>query len=252
VVRALVAASIGFGSGVASGAFGIGGALLSTPGIRVLLNTPAIVAVGTTLPVIIPTAVTGLRTYVRNGFVDTRLAAWAATGGLVCSVGGALLTGIIPGEILLVATAVVIFYLAVRMLPTAAPATAPHPHPGVPAALAVGGLSGFASGLLGVGGGFVLVPLFTVTFGLPLKTALGTSLAVVAVQAVPGSIVHAALGHVDWTIVAGMAVGVVPGAWLGSRLAVAARDKTLRTVVAVALMVLAAAFAAGEIRALLR
>jgi len=247
-----VAAVIGFGSGIASGAFGIGGALLSTPGVRWALNAPPLIAVGTTLPVIIPSALTGVWTYARGGFVDRRFAIVAATAGTLFAVLGALATTVIPGEILLVSTAAIILFLAIRMLPSPPLHTPPRFPPSVPLFAAVGAASGLLAGLLGIGGGVVLVPVLAVTLRFPLKTALGTSLAVVAAQAVPATIVHAALGHVDWRIAAGLMIGVIPGARIGSTWAVAASDKRLRVIVALAIGALAIVFGATELRALLR
>ena len=68
----------------------------------------------------------------------------------------------------------------------------------------VGAVAGFVSGLLGVGGGIVMVPAFTAVLGMPLKRALGTSLVVIVVLAIPGTIVHWALGHIDWAIFAAL------------------------------------------------
>src|SRR5439155_25747352 len=63
-------------------------------------------------------------------------------------------------------------------------------------ALALTGVvAGLASGLLGIGGGVVLVPVMNGLLGMPLKRTLGTSLAVIAFMVVPGTIVHALLGH---------------------------------------------------------
>ena len=247
----VVAALIGFASGIASGAFGIGGALLTTPGIRWALGAAPLIAVGTTLPVIIPTALTGVWTYTRGGFVDRRFATVAAIAGASLSVLGALATTLIPGEVLLVGTAVVILFLSLRMLPRSEPVEPPRFRPSIPLFLAVGALSGLLAGLLGVGGGFVLVPILAVTLRFPLKTALGTSLAVVAAQAVPGTVVHALLGHIDWRIAAGLAIGVIPGARIGSKWAIAASDKRLRVVVALAIGTLAIIFGATELHALL-
>lgn len=248
----LVSALIGFVSGIASGAFGIGGALLTTPGIRVLLDAPALIAVGTTLPVIIPTAITGVIAYHRQGFVDVRLGAITAVGGSVFAVLGAYVTRFIRGEVLMVVTAAVILVLAIRMLPTKAGLQPPRIRPSVPLYLAVGAASGFLAGLLGIGGGVVLVPVFTVVLRLPLKTALGTSLAVVAAQAVPGSVVHAWLGHINWAMAAGLALGVIPGARLGAKLALGAQDRVLRVVVALGMAALAIAFGTEELRALVK
>lgn len=250
-MRTLVAAVIGFASGVASGAFGIGGALLSTPGIRWALDTPALVAVGTTLPVIIPTAITGLITYARNQLVDLRTATISASAGSAFAVLGALTTEFVPGEALLVATAALILILSVQMIRGS---SSPHPadvRPSVVVLLAVGAISGFVSGLLGVGGGVILVPVLTVILRFPVKMALGTSLAIVSAQAIPGTITHGLIGNIDWGIVAGLVIGVIPGARLGSAAAVAAEDAKLRVVVGVAMGALAVVFGLAELRELL-
>lgn len=250
-MRTLISAVIGFVSGIASGAFGIGGALLSTPGIRWLLDTPALVAVGTTLPVIIPTALTGVYTYARNKLIDVRTAAVLSISGSIFAVGGALVTQLVRGELLLVLTAALILFLSLRMLRTRDAEPLADVRPSTPLLLVVGAASGFVSGLLGVGGGVILVPVLTVLLRFPVKTALGTSLAVVAAQSIPGTVTHAIIGNIDWHIVAGLIIGVVPGAAIGSRAAVAAGDAKLRVVVGTAMAALALAFGAGELRTLL-
>lgn len=250
-MRTFVAALIGFASGVASGSFGIGGALLSTPGIRWALGVDPLIAVGTTLPVIIPGALTGVWTYTKGGFVDRRFATIAAASGGVFAVLGALATELIPGEVLLITTAVLILFLALRMLPAPPAAHTPRLQPSIPLFAVIGALSGLLAGLLGIGGGVVLVPVLTVVLRFPLKTALGTSLAVVAAQAIPGTVTHALLHHIDWRIAAGLAIGVMPGARLGAKWAIAAEDKRLRVVVALAMAVLAIIFGGTELRALI-
>jgi uncharacterized membrane protein YfcA len=252
LTRTLVAALIGLASGVASGAFGIGGAVLSTPGIRWALDAPPLIAVGTTLPVIIPAALTGAWTYVRGGLVDRRFATTAAITGCAFSVIGALATKVIPGEILLVTTAALILFLSLRMLPTPKVADTPRLQPTVPVSLAVGAVSGLLAGLLGIGGGVILVPVLTGVLRFPLKTAIGTSLAVVAAQAIPGTVVHTLLHHIDWAIAAGLVIGVIPGARIGSRMALAASDKRLRLTVGVGMAVLALVFGGTELHALLK
>ena len=70
------------------------------------------------------------------------------------------------------------------------------------------------------------------------------------VLAIPGTITHWALGHIDWTYALGLAIGVVPGAWLGARFTINASERTLRRTVAAALGVIAVAYAVGETLAL--
>ncbi len=251
----LYAALIGFASGAASGAVGIGGAILSTPGIRWAMDVPAVIAVGTTLPVIVPTAITGLIAYVRTGFVETRAAVVAAGAGSCFAVLGALVTDVVQGELLLIGTAVLILVLAYRMVPRGEDGReqdAARFEPTIPVLLVIGAVSGFVSGLLGVGGGVILVPVLSGLLRFPIKTAIGTSLAVVAAQAIPGTVAHAQLGHIDWRIAGGLVIGVVPGARIGSRIAIATEDRKLRLFVALALGGLALVFGGTELRQLLR
>ncbi len=113
----------------------------------------------------------------------------------------------------------------------------------VAALIGVGALTGVYSGFFGLGGGFVLVPMLTRWMHTPPKRATGTSLATVAVLAIPGSIAHALLGNVDWSIAAGLTLGVIPGAAIGARLNASTPDRRLR--LGFVLLLLVAAFALG-------
>ena len=77
---------------------------------------------------------------------------------------------------------------------------------------------GFVTGLLANGGGFLLVPLYALVFGLSMRQAIGTSLVVVAMLAVPTLATHWALGHVDWTLAGLMTIGALPASVMGSTL----------------------------------
>jgi hypothetical protein len=76
------------------------------------------------------------------------------------------------------------------------------------------------SGLLANSGGFLLTPLYLVILRLPIKRASATSLAVSVALAVPGTITHRALGHIDWLIVLLYTASAIPAAYLGARLSV--------------------------------
>ena len=77
---------------------------------------------------------------------------------------------------------------------------------------------GLLTGLLANGGGFLLVPLFILVLGLSAVEAAGTSIVVVGILTVPTLATHWALGHIDWTVAAGFALGLVPASLLGARL----------------------------------
>jgi uncharacterized membrane protein YfcA len=106
------------------------------------------------------------------------------------------------------------------------------------------------SGLLGIGGGILMVPAFTGWVRLNIKTALATSLVCVGVLAIPGTITHALLGHIDWSFALPLSVGVVPGAQLGAHLTINASDRTVRILVGVVLGAIATGYAIGEILSL--
>jgi uncharacterized protein len=242
----------GFVSGVMSGAVGVGGAILTTPAVQVLLGAPPLVAVGTPLPAIFPTALTGAQAYRRAGQIDYRALAWAAPPGAVAAAGGAALTKVVDAHVLLLVTAGLIAWQAVRV-GWGKPVVEPPGRRARPAAaaLAATGLgAGFASGLLGIGGGVVMVPVMTGLLHMPLKRVIGTSLVVISVMVVPGTIVHALLGHINWAIFLWLTIGVIPGAAIGSRWTIRASERTLRMVVGGFLLAVAAAYGALEIHQL--
>src|SRR5262249_40619611 len=114
-----------------------------------------------------------------------------------------------------------------------------------------GAIAGFASGLLGIGGGGVLVATVAGRLPMALKPKVGTSLVVIAFMVVPGTLVHAILGHINWAIVLWLTIGVVPGATLGSRWTIRARERTLRLFVAVFLSLVATLYAILELHDLI-
>jgi uncharacterized membrane protein YfcA len=270
---------VGFVTGVLSGMFGVGGAVVSTPAIRALGAT-AFESVASTLPSIFPSAVSGSVRYGREGLISSRIVVWVSITGIFAAVGGALLVGVVPGQghLLMIITAGLIAFTAFRMgrpaLQTAelAPAdlvdpvgdlvepvedvTSPHEGEAVRAEwwrLAIIGVgAGALSGLLGLGGGIILVPAFVTWVRLGLKQSLGTSLACVGVLALPSTITHTLLGNINWAFAIPLSIGVIPGAQLGAHLAIRSSDRTLRLLVAAVLGLIAIVYAASEIAALVR
>jgi uncharacterized membrane protein YfcA len=263
---------VGFATGVLSGMFGIGGAVVSTPALRALGATP-LEAVGSTLPSIFPSSITGTLRYHREGLVRWDVVWWTAGCGVLASVGGSLLSDVVPGggHALMLLTAALVAWTAYR---TAKPAFTRRPvaatSPATPLAesdaelalaadppartepwrLAIVGVgAGGLSGLLGVGGGILMVPAFSTWVRLPLKETIATSLAIVGILAVPGTITHALLGHIVWKYAIPLSIGVVPGARIGAHLTISASDRAVRLSVGIALGAVAIVYAIREILA---
>jgi uncharacterized membrane protein YfcA len=239
---------VGFVSGVLSGLFGVGGAVVTTPAVNVLLGGSAIEAVATPLPVVFPSSLVGAVTYARAGEVSFRALRYAALPGSAGAVVGAALTAVIDPHLLLLVTAVLIGWTAVGVARGAKPSAAwvRGRTAGWRYAL-VGLVAGLVSGLLGVGGGIVMVPAFTLWIGMPLRRALGTSLITISVIAVPGTIVHWALGHIDWAIFSSLVLGVVPGGRVGAHIALGASERALRLAVAAFLFAIAILYGIEEL-----
>jgi hypothetical protein len=256
LLRDVLTVLLGVGTGFLSGTFGVGGAVISTPGIRAL-GAPALIAIGTTLPSILPSSVSGTLRYLREDLILWRAVAWTVPTGLAAAVLGALLSEQVPGEghLLQLATAGLLGVSAWRMSRTA-PSEAGGAGDGRagtdrPARFAgVGAMAGLLSGLLGIGGGVVMLPGFTQLTGMAVKQAIATSLVCVGLFSIPGTITHALLGNIDWRFALLLTIGVVPGARLGAATTIAADDRRVRIVVAGFLAVTAVIFAVGEIIAL--
>ena len=252
-VRDLLTVLGGVLTGTMSGAFGVGGAAVSTPAIRVL-GCSAALAVGTTLPSILPGAATGWMRYRIENLIDWHIVRLTVPVGIVAAIGGAELAHVLPGSghPLMIITAVLLVWSAVRLITGSDPIEEMH-HTRRPVmgAAAIGALSGGMSGLLGIGGGIVLIPAFTSVLGLPIKRAVATSLVCVGLYAVPGTLTHTLNHGIDWRFAIGLTIGVIPGARLGSVLAMRAGDRRLRLTFGVFLAVIAVIYAGGELRALL-
>ncbi|MGH9273603.1 MAG: sulfite exporter TauE/SafE family protein [Acidimicrobiales bacterium] len=264
---------LGIGTGVLSGLFGVGGGVISQPGMR-LLGLGPIAVIGTALPVIIPGAASGAVRYVREGLIRWPAVVATVPVGLAAAVVGSLASEHVPGDghLLQLITAGLLGLSSYRMgrvspvLPPdeplaetdapeapeeAAGAAVPDDSALVPRYAAIGAVSGLLSGLLGIGGGVIMVPAFVQLAGIEVKAAIATSLVCVGAFAVPGTITHALQDHVDWRVAMALVLGVIPGARLGAALTIRATDRRLRVTVAAFLGTTAFLYAAGELSALL-
>jgi len=264
---------LGIGTGVLSGLFGVGGGVISQPGMR-LLGLGPLAVIGTALPVIIPGAASGAMRYVREGLIRWPAVVATVPPGLAAAVVGSLAAEHVPGDghLLQLITAGLLGLSSYRMghvppaalqpdeplAETDAPEAPGEPTAGValedselvPRYAAIGAVSGLLSGLLGIGGGVIMVPAFVQLARIEVKSAIATSLVCVGAFAIPGTITHALQDHVDWRVVVALVVGVIPGARLGAALTIRATDRRLRITVASFLGCTAVLYAVGELNAL--
>lgn len=230
---------IGFLAGYFSGHFGLGGGLITTPAIRLILGYPSFIAVGTPLLVNIPTALSGAVSYGQKGYVDRQIILPLAASGVLGAIGGSFITGFFSGSFILLLTAMTIFILSFRFIRRESPGKRAIAKISNRALAFAGAVIGIFSGFLGLGGGFLLIPFIHLILGRDIKTTFGTSLVIVTAITFPGAVVHYFLGHVNLGLAFLLILGVIPGAILGARVAILLPTQFLRIFFGLLLMGLA-------------
>lgn len=243
-------ALLGLAVGVILALTGAGGGILAVPllvfgtGIGVAQAGPVgLLAVGMA-------AMLGAVLGLRAGQVRYRAALLIAAAGMLLAPAGLWAARLADGQWLSLLFALTLLYVAARTWrQAAAPVAAEHAGAPVclrrkqtgrfvwtrPCARALGlsgALAGFLSGLLGVGGGFVMVPALQRYTDLPPKSAVATSLAVIAIISAAGVATSAAQGNVDWSTAAPFAGGALAGMLGGRSLSTRVAGPTLQRVFA--------------------
>ncbi|MBO7702443.1 MAG: sulfite exporter TauE/SafE family protein [Eggerthellaceae bacterium] len=262
------AALVGVAIGMLSGMLGIGGGLVMVPVFRLAFGLSPVGATATSLFTIVPTSISGALSHMRNKTCLPKLGLAMGIGGACTSSIGVWLAQISPGWLVMAAAALVICYSGFTMfrkalsaprenaadgassqgragnpdgLPESAgeqPAPSFSPAQLVQAGL-IGAAAGLASGYVGLGGGFIMVPLMLSITKLPMKLTSGTSLIAVLILATPAAITQCVLGNVDYVVGIATACGTIPGAVLGARLVRMIPERTLRFAFAFFLVVAA-------------
>lgn len=250
---ALAAASlvVGLLVGVLAGLLGVGGGMLLVPAFKLGYAMDSLMCTATSLFTIIPTSVSGAISHIRNRTCLPKLGIAAGLGGACLSPVGVWLAALSPDWCVMGAAALIIGYSAVTMFRKAL--KAPKGTTAVVAAeervaavqrarseapsigwremgigAAIGLFAGLASGYVGVGGGFIMVPLMMSVLHVPMKLTSGTSLIAVMILAVPGVVTQAMLGNINWVAGIAVACGSIPGAALGARLIPKVPERQLR------------------------
>lgn len=254
IIKALV---IGLLTGLMSGCFGVGGGILCTPLIRMFLSIDPHVAVGTTMALIIPTAVAGAFNYVKRQQVDKKMAAMLAPTAVLGTIAGAVATQYVEGQILMLLFALVVCIAGVdlsfsigenlkKKRENERNEAQDSQDFGV-GPYVVGLAAGLFAGFFGVGGGFLMVPCLLYFYKFGVKAAFGTSLVVIAAVSIPGTISHFALMHVDLPLAGLMIAGSIPGSLLGSALALRLKDSFLRRGFGVIMLLMSVVLAMREL-----
>jgi uncharacterized membrane protein YfcA len=240
--------------GLSLGLLGSGGAILTVPILVYLVGHDEKAAIAESLAIVGAIAIAGVARASAQGRVDFRSAALLAFPGIVGTYLGAHVAAYVPGAVQLLLLAALMLTASFLMFrkgrapaeTTSGDAAISGRGPGNARARWVVSLQGvglgLATGLVGVGGGFLIVPVLVLLRRLPMQTAIGTSLAIIAVNSTTGFLKYlsALEAHaLDWrTMGVFAAVGIV-GSLVGNMLAGRIYQDTLTRIFAVFLVMMA-------------
>ena len=280
LVHFVAPALVGVLIGIASGLLGIGGGTVMVPIFRLAFGMSATMSTATSLFAIIPTSISGAISHVKGKTCIPALGIAAGLGGACLSPAGVWLAQLSPDWLVMLAAALIIGYSAINMFKKAfkipragqpaegadAAAAAPSLTSSVDAAAAaptaddsslsrkqllqgaaIGLVAGLASGYVGVGGGFIMVPLMLSIIGIPMRKASGTSLIAVMILAIPGVIEQGIIGNINYLAGIAIVIGTIPGAVIGARLVTKVPERTLRLLFGCFLIVAAVMLVLNEV-----
>jgi uncharacterized membrane protein YfcA len=277
-VNALFIVALGLLVGVLSGMFGVGGGFLTTP-LLIFYGIPPTVAVASAATQITGASVSGAMAHWRRGGVDFKMGAVMIVGGLVGSLAGAGLFRMLQasGQIDLVIGSLYVLLLggigglmlkdalvALGYVPDATSEERPRHNRWVAslplrwrfytsglyvsplAPLALGFVAGVLTLLLGIGGGFILVPAMIYVLGMAARVVIGTSLVMILAVSAAATFIHAVTTQsVDIVLAALLLVGGVIGAQYGALLTTRLKPDLLRLALGVIILLVALRMALG-------
>ena len=210
--------------GLALGLLGGGGSILTVPVFVYVLGFAPKPAIAMSLPVVGATSLIGAIGHWRSGNVDLRIALLFGALAMGGSYAGARLAAHIPGSVQLALLGVIMLGAAASMLrgggpPSATPAGEAHGERAPLALLIAVGLAvGALTGIVGIGGGFLIVPALVILGRVPMKEAIGTSLLVIAMNSATGFLGYLGQVEVPWGFVGAFTlvaiIGIVAGTLL--------------------------------------
>ncbi|MCL4441475.1 MAG: sulfite exporter TauE/SafE family protein [Firmicutes bacterium] len=230
-----------FLTGLISGTFGallgLGGGAIVIPVLTILFHLPIHTAIGISLVGVIATSTGAAIVYVREGKANIRLGMTLELGTTVGAVLGAVIAGLISAKVLYILFAAMLAYNTYSMYGRNEKAEAEvaagsqiflpgNDNPGIhsykvkniPLGLFFSTLAGIMSGLLGVGGGLIKIPVMYLFMGIPLKVAAATSNFMIGVTATASASIYYLSGKIDVATAVPVALGVFAGAFIGTRM----------------------------------
>jgi uncharacterized membrane protein YfcA len=238
----LIAGALAFVAGVVFGIFGAGGSILLVPILVYALGVPVKSALGMSLLILMLTGGFATAAHSRSRYVSWWIGLRWALVGMIGAYAGGRVAEFIPGSVLLLIFATVVVVVSLIMIRRATPAS--HADPRRIPMTKVAGVAivlGFFTGMIGVGGGFLLVPVLVLVCGIDVKLAIGTSLLIITINSLGGFLGFVSHEPIPWRLALTVAAFNAAGSLLGERLGKPLPAYRLRPAFGVFLLVVGAA-----------
>lgn len=230
---------IGLLAGITGGITGGGGGIVMIPLLVAVLKLDQHTAHGMSLVALVFTGLAGAVAYAVNGAVDMIASLLMAVTAVAAARSGAHFADALPEWKLKRSFGAYLIVVSILLL--LKPHLAALPAPGwgmmkITVLLCTGGLAGFTSGMMGVGGGAIMIPAMVLLAGFDQHVAQGASLLVMVPTGSAGAYAHWKLGNVRTALLWGLVPGVLVGSVLGGSAAHALSDSALRAIFAAVLV----------------
>jgi len=242
----VVAAAVG----LLGSMLGIGGGVLIIPLLTLFFDIPIKTAIGASIVSVIATSSAAGAVYVGHGMTHSRLAMILEIATTLGALAGGITAVLMNPRLLQAIFAAVLLYVvySMRRLPKEESETCPtgtldttffdpvadhwitYGVSNLRAGLGASFLAGNISGLLGIGGGIIKVPIMTLVMHMPLRAAIATSNFMIGVTAATSAVIYYGHGYLDPQVAVPTALGVLLGAQIGPRLGQRARIQTLKLI----------------------
>lgn len=239
---------IGLGVGILGSMMGIGGGVLIIPLLTGLFGLPIKTAIGASIISVIATSSAAGAVYVGKGLTNTRLAMVMEIATTLGAMAGGITAILLKPNLLFAIFGIVLLYVSYNMGRPQKQDTNPSPTglmdesyidpqsgkpvqygiQKLPAGLGISFLAGNISGLLGIGGGVIKVPVMTLLMGMPMRAAVATSNFMIGITAATSAVIYYQNGYINPQIAVPTALGVLFGAQIGSRIAGRMRNQQLK------------------------
>ncbi len=210
---------LGFGIGLSLGLLGGGGSILTVPALVYLVGQTPQAAVATSLAIVGANSAMGAFFHRAQGTLDWKVAlTFGGAGILVSYLSGHLASRLSPAALLVAFALLMLIIGIVLLIRHANEAEETYSPKPLMLVLASGAGVGLLTGVLGVGGGFLVVPALVMLVGLPVQMAVGTSLVVIAMNSLAGFLGHIGNGSFDLILTLIFAGAGLAGTFAGAKL----------------------------------